>query len=218
MLYLLDEWFRPEGGETPHYSAEVGDALRMRFYYGELYSLVAFDNLALHTRVLPHWWTEACVGTDGLLTSVWAYQSLYRHYQYALNPGTMIFHRRRLSSVFWCPHAVNVLFNVAHVTHAVPQGYYRRTGWRAQKSSYRVIQDLKRKHWLEAVRVILLYGFKHEHGSTDVTATILNMLEDWYRSRPSEPRRYIGYVLDEAVEEALQGGMVICAPKRRKLC
>jgi hypothetical protein len=215
MLYLLDEWFRPEGGETPHYSAEVGDALRIRFYYGELYSPAAWQNTALHRRVLPQTWTEACVGRDGLLTTKWAVNSLYRHYQYALNPGTMIFHRRRLSSVFWCPHAVNVLFTSQF---AAPADYYRRTGWRAQKSTYHAIQDLRRKHWLAAVGVILLCGFKHEHGSADVTATILNLLEHWHKQDYSEPRMHTAYVMDEAIEEALQGGMVICAPKRRKLC
>ena len=224
MLYLMDHWFQAEGGRTTAtYSAQIGDPLRLRFYIGELWSRVAQQNTALHARVLPHTWTESSVGKEGLLCTRWAYKTLWHHSLYALDPGTMIFHHRRLQSVFWSPHAINVLHAPQpaegapiNLTQATIR--YRSPAWLAQKKTFRVIQTLRRNHWLAAVSIILLCGFEDHAGSADVTSIILRLLEVWHLSEYEEPRTYIGYELDEAVEEALRGASVTCAPKRRKLC
>ena len=161
---------------------------------------------------------EGAVGCDksGYLSTRWAHHSLYCHYGYALQPGTMIFHHRRLASVVWKPQAICVLWNP--FTPGVTERH-RQAGWRAQKKAFSVIQNIRRKHWLAAVSVTLLCGFENQMGSTDVTVIILKLLEDWHKSMdPEQIRTHTGYYLDEAIEEALQGASVICAPKRRKLC
>ena len=54
MFYLCDAWFLPEDGDTtPSYVADVGDALRLRFYIDQCYSPVAWQLQDLHQRVLP---------------------------------------------------------------------------------------------------------------------------------------------------------------------
>ena len=139
---------------------------------------------------------------------------LCRHWKYALEPCTMVFHHRRLASVFWCPQAICVLASAAS------------TAARAQRKAFRIIRENKAKRWLNAVSVILPCAFNHQKGCADVTRIIVNLLEAWEKQQPRD-RTYASYILDEAVEDALLGASVRYAPrhaprhapsKRPKLC
>ena len=214
MFYLCDAWFSPDGGVSGSYVSGVGDALLERFYIDQCYSPVAWQLQDLHSRILAGWWNEAAVDAAGQPTSRWTSASLCRHWKYALDPRTMVFHHRRMASVFWCPQAICVLASAAS------------TAARAQRKAFRIIRENKAKRWLNAVSVILPCAFNHQKGCADVTRIIVNLLEAWEKQQPRD-RTYASYILDEAVEDALLGASVRYAPshapshapsKRHKLC
>ena len=215
MLYLCDAWFHPDGGVTGAYVSDVGHDLRLRFYTDQLWSPVAHQLQHLHRRVLPGWWSEAALDAAGNATALWASCCLYRHFMYALDPGTMLFHHRRLVHVFTKPEGIPCLWRAT--TDGTPGTQSRSTTWRAQVKIFKTIEKLRRLQWLKAVRVILLQGFNDQEGSTDVASIILNNLEQWAQSDTSGRFTMARYVLDEAVEEALYATYSHPPAKRRRL-
>jgi len=210
MFYISYEWFLPPGGVSERYASAASDALLERFYIGQCYSPVAWQMQDLHVRILLHWWNEATLDAAGQPTSMWTPASLCRHWKYALDPPTMVFHHRRLASVFWCPQAIPVLARSAS------------TAARTQRKAFRTLERIKVKRWLDAVSINLLYAFNHQKGSTDVTGIVVKLLEAWEKQQPRD-RSYASYFLDEAVEHALLGASITYAPscassKRPKLC
>jgi hypothetical protein len=215
MLYLCDAWFLPDAGVTAQYVSAVGHDLRLQFYCDQLYNPHAEQFQALHRRVLPGWWTEAALDAAGRATSIWAIGSLWRHWRYALDPGTMIFHHRRLATVFSCPESIPTLCRAT--TWLSPAPRPQTPSWRAQIKAFRIIRGNRRKRWLNAVSVVLLCGFKHHKGAADVTSIIVQLLEQWAAHQYEEPHTYARYVLDEGVEDALYGASVGYDGKRRRL-
>lgn len=210
MFYLSDEWFLPEGGVSESYASAATDALLERFYMHQCSSPVAWQFQDLYVRIFTGWWNEATLDAAGQPTSLWTPASLCRHGRYALDPRTMVFHHRRLASVFWCPQAIPVLAKSAS------------TAARAQRKAFRSMKKTKVKRWLDAISVILSYAFNHQTGSADVTRIVVNLLEAWEKQQPCD-RSYASYFLDEAVEDALLGASITYAPscassKRPKLC
>jgi hypothetical protein len=213
MLYLCDTWFHPDGGVTAQYVSDVGHDLRLLFYIDQLYSPVAHQLQDLHRRVLTGWWSEDTLDPAGRATSIWAINCVGRHWRCALDPGTMIFHHRRLATVFWCPESVPTLWRATSTTNPAPQP--RSPSWRAQIKAFRIIRDNRRKCWLKAVSVVLLYGFNRQKGSTDVASIIVQLLEQWAAHQYEDPHTYARYFLDEAVEDALYGASVSYPPGKR---
>jgi hypothetical protein len=127
----------------------------------------------------------------------------------------MIFHHRRLATVFSCPESIPVLWRTTTAANPAPQA--RSPAWRAQVKAFRIIRGNKLKRWLTAVRVLLLCGFNHQEGSTDVTSIIVQLLEQWATHQYEEPHTYARYFLDEGVEDALYGASVSYDGKRRRL-
>ena len=217
MFYFCAHWLDPVyGGVTAEYPVAEGRELRLRFYIGELWSRVAHENQGLHVDVLPGWWTEASLGAAGQTTALWAYCCLWRHYRYALDPGTMRFHLKRLVHVFTKPESIPTLWTATE-GEGTPSTQPRSATWRAQVKIFNTIQKVRRRHWLKAVSVLLLKGFDHQEGSTDVASLILNDLEQWARRDTSGRYTMARYVLDEAVEEALYATYSYTPDKKRRL-
>jgi len=216
---MCAEWFEPDGsGSTPLYqqfSAEQGRALRLRFYSDQLYSPVAHQLQDLHRLVLPGWWVETAVDAAGRPspTAIWAWTCLWRHWRYALQPGTMLFHHRRLADVFCSLDSLPTLWlnmtrDGSDVTHRT-----QTVSWLAQRKAWRVISTNRRKRWLSAVSAVLSCAFQRHDAAADVISIILKDLERWAKRsliRYTNAR----YALDDAVEEALVA--TFTANKRRK--
>ncbi len=216
MFYLCDHWFDHQyGGVTAEYPVAEGRELRLRFYVGELWSRVAHQNQGLHELILPGWWTEASLDAAGNTTTLWASCCLWRHWRYALDPGTMLFHHRRLVHVFTQPASIPCLWTATG--EGTPSTQPRSTTWRAQVKTFNTIEKLRHNRWLKAVRVILMCGFNHQEGSTDVACLILNDLEQWAKRDTSGRWTMARYVLDEAVQEALYATYSHPPDKRRRL-
>ena len=215
MLYLCAHWFEPDGsGHTAAFlTVADGRDLRLRFLIEQMWSPVADQLQDLHRIVLPGGWVETALDSAGLPAAMWTWTCLWRHWRYALDPGTMIFHHRRLASVFCSPDSIPTLWinaapdgtDVGHRTQTV--------SWRAQRKAWRMITANARQRWLKAVSVVLLCCFNHEDGATDVITIILDNLEQWHKRDTSGRFTYARYALDEAVEEALS----YTSNKRRKL-
>ena len=219
MLYLCDDWFERDGsGHTAQYPHEEGRDLRLRFYSDQLWSPYADENKALHRLVLPVWWVETSLNAAGEPTSTWASTGLWRHWRYALDPGTMVFHCRRLASAFCKAESIPALWFNPTPNNTPPTNQTESVTWRAQIKSFKIISGNARKRWLKAVSVVLLCGFNHQKGSTDVTSIIVKLLDEWQQRDTSHRFTNARYFLDEAVEDALYGVSVSYAPKRSKLC
>lgn len=216
MFYFCAHWLDAVyGGVTADYPVAEGRELRLRFYIRELWSRVAHENKGLHVAVLPGWWTEASVDAAGNTTRLWASCCLWRHFRYALDPGTMIFHHKRLVHVFTKPESIPCLWTATG--EGTPSTQPRSNTWRAQVKTFNTIERLRRNRWLKAVRVLLLKGFDHVEGSTDVATIILDDLEQWARRDTSGRYTMARYVLDEGVEEALYATYSYAPSKRCRL-
>jgi hypothetical protein len=211
MLYLCAHWFEPDGsGHTAAFlTVEDRRELRLRFHTDQMWSNVADELTELHRIVLPGGWVETALDSSGRPTGIFASTCLWRHWRYALDPDTMIFHHRRLASVFCSPDGIPTLWiNAAYYGGDV--GHRTQTvSWRAQRKACRIITANARRRWLKAVRVILLCGFNN----VTVTSMIVDLLEEWHKRDTSGRFTYARYALDEAVEEALS----YTSNKRRKL-
>ena len=215
MIYLGAHWF--QGGSTALIPPWASDH-KLRFYIGEFWSRVAHDNKRLHKYVLPEWWSETALDAAGNATTQWAYDCLWRHWRYALEPGTMLFHHIRLRQVFTTPESIPTLWRAN--LDGTPGTQPSSTTWRAQVKTFKTIERLRleaRNHWLKAVSIILRCCFEQEEGSTDVVSLILNNLEHWACSDTSGQFTMARYVLDEGVEEALYATYSYTPDKRHKM-
>ncbi len=120
----------------------------------------------------------------------------------------MIFHHGRLASVFYCPESIPVLWRATTSDSTPATQQPRSITWRTQIKAFRIISANARQRLLKAVGVVLLCGFNHHKGSADVTSIIVQLLEQWHVREASLPHTYARYILDEAVEDALQGALV----------
>jgi hypothetical protein len=226
MIYLGAHWF--QGGSTTLIPPWASDH-KLRFYIGELWSTVAHDNKRLHKYVLPEWWSETALDAAGNPTTQWAYDCLWRHWRYALEPGTMWFHCIRLQPVFFKPESIPTLWRA--IPDGTPGTQPSSTTWRAQVKTFNTIERLRRNpllkfntierlrrnRWLKAVSIIIRCCFEQEEGSTDVVSLILNHLRDWACSDTSGQFTRARYVLDEGVEEALYATYSYTPNKRRRV-
>ena len=201
MLYLCAHWFEPDGSGHTAALLTVDDRreLRLRFHTDQMWSPVAHELTGLHRIVLPGGWVETALDAAGRPTALFAWACLWRHWRYALDPGTMIFHHRRLAIAFCSPDSIPTLWiNAAY--HGGDVGHRTQTvSWRAQRKVWRIITANARNRWLKAVSVVLLCVFNN----VNVTSIILNLLEEWHKRDTSGRFTYARYALDEAVEEAL---------------
>ena len=213
MLYLGDHWFDHEnGGVTAEYPQDEGLECRLRFWTDQLWSEVAHEHQQLHADVFPTWWHEAHLDAAGTTTTLGASYCLWRHFRYALEPGTMLFHHRRLVNVFTQAKSIPTLW---HATPAWPTPGARPQSlvWQAQNKVCRTIRKIRRQHWLKALSIILLHGL---NGLADVVRLILNDLERWALCDTSGFYTTARYFLEEAVEEALYA--TYSFDERRRLC
>jgi hypothetical protein len=129
----------------------------------------------------------------------------------------MVFHYRCLASAFCKPESIPALwFNTT--PDCTPPTHPTQSVTALEIKSFNIIWGNARKHWLKAVSVVLLCGFNHQKGSTDVTSIIVELLDEWQQRDTSHRFTNARYFLDEAVEDALYGASVSYAPKRSKLC
>lgn len=190
---------------------------QLKFYFNQCYNPFAHEYEELHCKlVLPYWWAEVMVRSFDAAhhQTRWVGACLHRHYAYALGPHC-IFHRRRLVAVYSAPERIPVL-----IVPAVPG---ERLRWplrprcrimKAQRWAYNIMQKQGRSRWLATVRVILLRCFD---GNEDVLdKLILKQLCDWdlarYTLKQSDMPESLGdnsiYLMEEAVERALQGASI----------
>lgn len=196
-------------GDTADERADIMQC-RLKFYFNQCYNPFAHQYEELHSEVLPECWKEVMVAsfaTNHKMRYVSA--TLHRHYAYAFGPFS-IFHHRRLMAVFWQPERIPVLVHPNTQQSRTAQDRMKR----AQRWVSRSMQAAKRTRtrWLAAVRVILLKCLLPDV----VDKMILAPLYTWDLAQcdlcaADMPDRLCDdsmYLMEEAVERALQGASI----------
>jgi len=189
---------------------------QLKFYFNQCYNPSAHEYEELHSKVLPYWWAEVMVFKfAGYHETRYISSTLHRHYAYAFGPFS-IFNRRRLIAVFWEPERIPVL--VCPTTLAMSQQSWTAEDRikKAQRFAFRCMRYHARTRWLTAVRVILLKCLK----SDVVDKMILEPLHTWDLAQCEFRRGTCAadmpdslcddsmYIMEEAVERALQGASI----------
>ena len=214
-----------EWPETSAAEREYIQSCQLNFWFNQCYNPYAHEYQYLHRfEVLPYWWSEVlamrCTGDNHCRRFVSS--TLHRHWAYAFG-SLATFHRRRLVALWHEPSRIPLLLHGAINSKHESSSQDRIKGpERRIKSSqyyaFKVIRIHARTHWLAAVRVILLLGFG---GFGDVVDKhIIAQLRDWDVAQCTLRRGSCAadmpddlcddsmYIMEEAVERALQGALI----------
>lgn len=185
---------------------------QLKFYFNQCYNPSAHQYQELHDEVLPCGWKEVMVRSFAENHKMrYISATMHRHYAYAFGPFS-IFHRRRLQAVFWEPERIPVL---TYPTTLMPSQHSLTAKHRikkAQRCAFRCMRGHARTRWLAAVRVILIKCLQADV----LDKMILAPLHTWDLAQcdlcaADMPDRLCDdsmYLMEEAVERALQGASI----------